>query len=215
MKSIIVLLLSFIMCSLIYSQDSTKSSEYALSFGVRDNFTVGKFIMDIAVKKILDNSHHLRLFLSPNFESYKNDESTTENNFTNEKNSINYSLGIGADYLWILIKNEDIDFFGGTGLAFVYGRRNIKETSYPNGNKITSETAGPTLDLVIRGTVGVEWMVSKKIGIHSEYMFLGSYLWSKSEYKSSYNDVNNPTVTRTTSGMSLDSQVLFGISIYF
>lgn len=227
MKSFYIILMSLIISSTIFPQEnSKKQNNYALSFGIAGNFTLDKFNGEIAVKKIIDDTHQLRLFLSPRIFT-KNDEMNSFNSNNNitvtQDNEIrNYSIGVGADYLWTLITSEDINMFGGTGLVFTYGNNNFKVTSKSkstsnvnDNNKFINETNNPFTNIGIRGTLGVEWKVTDKIGIHSEYLFTGSYNWSKSEIKSSRNDIDNPTKTRTASGISLGSGVLFGISIYF
>jgi hypothetical protein len=203
------------MCTIIYSQENSSSPKYALSFGIADNFRLDKFNMDFAFKKIIDETHQLRFFLSPRISTNNQEVNTSGNIQTQESKLLNYSLGVGVDYLWTLMSNEDINMFGGTGLVFTYGNNNNKSTdNYSNGDKINNEVNNPYINLGIRGIIGVEWKVSKKIGIHSEYLFTGSYNWDKSESISSVNGVDNPTSTRTSSGISLGSGVLFGVSIY-
>lgn len=217
MKSryVVVALVLFI-SSLLYSQEITTNPKYALSFGISENFRLNKFIMDISGKKILDESHQLRLFLAPRISSKLEEVETSGTTQSQDIESLNYSLGVGADYLWILIKNEDINMFGGTGLIITYGFNNSKSTSNgPNNEKSVNELNNQLISAGIRGTVGVEWMVSNKIGIHSEYIFTGSYNYNDSENKFSLNGTANPTNTRTSNGILLDSVVLFGVSIYF
>ena len=215
MKSFFVIVMSLIMCSSIYSQEDSTHPNYALSFGIANNFRLDKFNMDIAVKKNIDNNHQLRLFLSPRIYTNNTENKTSGINPTSESKSFHYSMGIGADYLWTLMNNGDISMFGGTGLVFTYGNNNDKMTSTNiNGNKSFVERNTPSLNIGIRGILGVEWKVSKKIGIHSEYLLTGSYNWNKTESKSSFNDINNPTITSTSSGISLGTGVLFGVSIY-
>jgi len=217
MKSLYVVLISLIMCSLMFAQDSTKHN-WALSFGIADNFRLTNFNMDIAVKKIIDDEHQLRLFLSPRIYTRDEDQSSTNSNQTSNFDHVEYSLGVGADYLWILTKNNDFNLFGGTGLVLTYGNLNDKSTSeYDNGNGIDesiSETNTPSISAGMRGILGVEWKVSEKIGIHSEYLLKGIYTWYKIERKSSLNGIDNPNQTSKISSISLGSSVLFGISIY-
>ncbi len=214
MKPSLVIVISLIMCSLMYSQDSTKHN-WALSFGIADNFRLTNFNMDIAVKKIIDDEHQLRLFLSPRVSTNDQERNISGSSQTAENNNINYSLGVGADYLWILLNEENINLFTGTGLIFIYGNGHSKTTSTSTNGDITiSENNVPNLNAGIRGTLGVEWKVTEKIGIHSEYLLTGSYNWTKQEQKLSVNSVDNPTVTTKTTGISLGTGVLFGISIY-
>ena len=216
MRSFYIILMSLIISSTIFSQEnSKKQNNYALSFGIADNFRLDKFNGEIAVKKIIDNTHQLRFFLSPRILTSNQENKTSGNNSIQVRELRNYSIGVGADYLWTLITSEDINMFGGTGLAFTYGNNNDKVTVNINGHKSISETSNPFTNIGIRGILGVEWKVTDKIGIHSEYIFTGLYNWNKSEIKSSINNIDNPTTTRTSSGISLGSGVLFGISIYF
>ncbi len=213
MKSSFVVVMSLMFCSLIYPQDSTSNPKYALSFGIADNFQLDRFNMDIAAK-IIDDTHQLRLFLSPRISSSNEKQEVSNNSQNQERELFNYSLGVGADYLWKLMTNKDINMFGGTGLIFTYGSRNEKVTSIATNNKATNELNNPYTNIGIRGILGVEWKVTSNIGIHSEYLVTGSYNWNKLESKSSFNGVDNPTVTRKSSGITLGSGVLFGVSIY-
>ena len=216
MKSLSIFVMSLILCSLLYSQENSSDPQYALTFGIADNFRLDRFNMDIAVKKIIDETHQLRLFLSPRVYISDDEENTNGANQTQEREASSYSLGVGADYLWILITNEDINMFGGTGLVFTYEKGNEKFTTISeNGDKNINERSIPTTSAGIRGTLGVEWKVSEKIGIHSEYLLNGSYGWSESENKSSLNGINNPIVSRSSKRISLSSGVLLGVSIYF
>ena len=167
--------------------------------------------MDIAVNKIIDESHQLRLFLLPRI-STKNYEST-EIGRKNNIEQFSYSFGIGAAYLWILISDEEINMFGGTGLIASFGNINSKTTEkldlqYISKSEQTNTNAG------IRWTLGVEWKVSKKIGICSEYLLTGLYNWNKTESKYSRDGVYAPPYKTRSTGISLDTAVLSGVSIY-
>ncbi|MFA6599324.1 MAG: hypothetical protein WCS69_16505 [Ignavibacteriaceae bacterium] len=213
MKTFMVILIGFIGVSAIYSQEKPESPKYALSFGIAGNFTLDKFNGSIAVKKILDDTHQIRLYLSPSIGSSKDE---TDNEAIIKKGThevLSLSLGVGADYLWTLLKDDDINMFGGTGLSFTYGYYKDK-TVTPNssGDENISEMRSPSTNLGIRGILGVEWRVSKKIGIHSEYLLSGFYGWEKTELRS--NSLVNPDRTALENRLSLYSGVLFGVSIY-
>lgn len=52
MRSFYIILMSLIISSTIFSQEnSKKQNNYALSFGIADNFRLDKFNGEIAVKK--------------------------------------------------------------------------------------------------------------------------------------------------------------------
>ncbi len=208
MKLLYVILLCSFICSASYSQQDSSNSKYALSFGIKDILRLTNFDMDIAVKKIIDSSHQLRLFLSPNITRNKSEDNRTENI------SQNYSIGIGSDYLCTLMKEEDISMYGGSGLNFRYRYSSTKTTSKNENDVIIHETINPTTLIGIRGILGVEWKVSNRIGIHSEYLLEGSYSWGEVKTNTSVNNINDPTVETKVNIISLGSRVLFGVSIY-
>lgn len=216
MKSLLVVLIILNIYSSSFSQDSSFIPKYALSFGIKDNFTLSSFNMDIAVKKIFDNSDQLRLFISPRISTLTQDVTIEGNEITRKIENQNYSIGIGADYLWTIINHDDISLFGGTGLIVSYQRGYSKNSiSDSDTTNNTTETINPTINSGIRGFLGVEWKVSRKIGIHCEYLVTGNYFWGKSEMKIFHNNEIDINSKSTSSGITLISNVLFGLSIYF
>ncbi len=216
MKSLLVVLIILTIYSSSFSQDSSFVPKYALSFGIKDNFTLSSFNMDIAVKKIFDNSDQLRLFISPRISTLTQDVTIEGDERTRKLENQNYSIGVGVDYLWTIINQDDISLFGGTGLIVSYQRGYSKNSISDNDTtNNTTETVNPSISSGIRGILGVEWKVSRKIGIHCEYLVTGNYFWAKSETKIFHNreiDINSKS---TSSGITLSSNVLFGLSIYF
>lgn len=213
MKTFMVILLGFIGVTTLCAQEKPASPKYALSFGIAGNFTLNKFNGSIAVKKILDDTHQLRLFLSPSISSSK--EETDNESFIKKetRESVDLSLGIGADYLWMFLNDEDFNMFGGTGLSFTYGYyRNKRVTPTSTGGENILDSTIPSISMGVRGILGVEWMVSKRIGIHSEYLLSGFYDWDKTMSRS--NSLANPDRTTIGNRISLSSSVLFGVSIY-
>ena len=214
MKTILVILFSVASISFVSGQIDSTDSKYALSFGIGDNFTLRNFNMDIAAKKIVDSKHQIRLFLSPYISTGDTKNDNTSQQLV-ESSSQNYSLGIGADYLWILLNKNDINMFGGTGLAFFYGHNSAKKTTtLSDGNMNITESNQPSIQVRLRGTLGVEWMVSRSVGIHSEYLMTGSYIWSRSKNKTTSTNINIITQTSKTTKIGLSTSVLFGLSIY-
>ena len=105
--------------------------------------------------------------------------------------------------------------FSGTGLEFMYGKTHEKATALNDtGDKSVAERNSPTIRTGLRGILGVEWMVNKKIGIHSEYLLVGSYYWSKTEITSSLNGIENSESKSKLWSITLNTEVLFGLSIY-
>ncbi len=215
MKCIYVVLISLVLSIQYYSQTDSSKSNYALSFGISNNFTLSNFNMDIAAKKVLDNTNQIRLFLSPRLSLYNSEEERRENTEMTENESTRYSIGIGVDYIWLLSSIDNFNMYSGTGLVAHYGiDKSEKRLTYSDGNKGLEERSKPYTNLGIRGIIGVEWKVSQRIGIHSEYLLTLSHTWRSSESDFSYNGVNNTHLTSTTSSILLVSQVLFGVSVY-
>ncbi len=178
MKSLLVVLIILTICSPSFSQDSSFIPKYALSFGIKDNFTLSSFNMDIAVKKIFDNSDQLRLFISPRISTLTQDVTIEGEERTRKLENQSYTIGVGADYLWTITNHNDISLFGGTGLIVSYQRGYSKNSiSDSDTTNNTTETINPTINSGIRGILGVEWKVSRKIGIHCEYLVTGNYFW--------------------------------------
>lgn len=216
MKSSFVVLISLILCSFIFPQEKPASPQYALSFGILDNFRLGNFNMDIAVKKIIDDSNQWRLYISPRISVNDQDDDNLELDQIVNINSVIYSFGIGADYLWTLLRNNDLSMFGGSGLVINYGNRKDERTDINNlnGESNFQELNSPRASVGIRGILGIEWKVTDNIGIHSEYLMTGSYDWEKINIKTSLNGISRPRVSRTASKISLFTNVLFGVSFY-
>ncbi len=215
MKTFMVILMGFISVSTMYSQEKSASPKYALSFGIADNFRLDKFIMDIGITKILDDEHRLRLFLSPRILTSNLNEEFSYNDHKNENKSKNNSLSIGADFLFTLVKEDDISLYTGPGLVYTFGLNNNISTSESSiGGKQVQENNLPYYNIGFRGNLGVEWMVSKRISIHSEYVLTGAYNHQKTESTTWINNVDQGKSTRTTTGFSLATGVLFGVSIY-
>ncbi len=129
-KKLLLLLVALFSLTLVLAQEkSCEKQNYAISFGIKDNFTLKNFIMEIAVKKIINEKSQLRLFLSPEFKNENIDKSISDTSLTVDLNEKRIDLGIGLDYLWILAENNDIDFYGGSGLIVTYTERKDEYTS--------------------------------------------------------------------------------------
>ena len=216
MRTLLVVLMVLTFYPSSFSQDTSFIPKYALSFGIKDNFTLSSFNMDIAMKKIFEDSNQLRLFVSPRITTLNQDSNVEGTGQSQEIETRNYSLGIGADYLWTLMVQDDFRLFGGPGLILSYSKRQNKNyTSMNDSTNNTNETSAVTTDAGLRGILGVEWKVSEKIGIHCEYIVTGSYYWEQSDQKIFINGVQDIAIKKTGTGIYLSSNVLFGLSIYF
>lgn len=216
MKPLTAFIVTIILCTSVYAQEE-KERNYALSFGIGNNFQLSNFNMDIAVKEVLDNQHQVRLFLSPRISTSNTENAQSGSSSTSENDNSNYSLGMGVDYLWQLAAKDEFIMYSGTGVIASYGNGgdNKNTTQFINGGSVSNETTSPFWSVGLRGILGVEWRVSERVGIHSEYVAYGKYSWSKTENKTSGAGVVNPSTTTTTSKrFELGSYVLFGLSIY-
>jgi len=214
MKAIYVVLISLFISAQIYSQSDSSKSCYALTFGISDSFTLTNLDADIAVKKVLDNSDQIRLLFSPRIfnTASTEDKYFTENDYTSEKTT--YSIGLGADYLWNLAKEDDFQMFGGSGVLFSFGN-SLTETKYLyDDTHFIYESWAPVYGVGLRGSLGVEWKVSKRIGIHCEYLMTVLYNYQKTEEKKTYDGISNPVETEIYERVTLGSRVLFGLSVY-
>jgi hypothetical protein len=215
MKAIYVVLISLFISAQIYSQSDSSKSCYALSFGISNNFTLTNLDADIAVKKVLDNSDQIRLLFSPRVLSTA---ATYDKNYDNDDyiyERTSYSVGIGADYLWNLVKEDDFQMFGGSGVIFSLGNNLVNETNVHIDTLNTIyESWSPVYGVGLRGSLGVEWKVSKRIGIHCEYLMTVLYNYQKLEEKETNYGMSNPVETETYERVILGSRVLFGLSVY-
>lgn len=206
MKTFNAIILSIILFSLAHGQEDYIPAKYALSFGIGDNFTLKKFNSSIGAKKILDEKHQIRLFISPglsvNHTTYEDDGQETSDNRTQ-----NYSLGLGTDYLWVLLSNYNVNLFAGSGLFVAGGYNKSKNISYLSDNETISESFQTMVQGGLRGILGVEWRVSSNIGIHSEYLLAATVSRRKTENKTTA-DISN------LNSINVSSSVLFGISLY-
>ncbi|MGK9370092.1 hypothetical protein ACSSWA_14440 [Melioribacter sp. Ez-97] len=209
MKTVFGVIVSLLLSSFVSAQSDTANSRYALTFGISDNFTLSKFDMNIAFKKMLENSNQLRFFISPSINTY--DFSHEDSSVVSENDKTSLDFGIGADYLWKLIKKDDFIMYGGSGLMLLYSSQNDEGgySNYKNEIDRTGFTAG------LRGILGAEWFISKNIGIHAEYLTFLSYGWNNTERKIFANGQQLPIVKEKSNALSMTTLVLFGLSVYF
>lgn len=153
MKTVYTLLLALFLFSFMYGQEKVSPDQYALSFGIGDNFTLKKFNASIAVKKIRDEKHEIRLFISPEL-SASRVEQEDEGELISEHKTQNSSLNIGTDYLWILLRNSSVNLFTGAGLFAGYGYNKLNIVSYLGGDETKSYQL--TLETGPRAILGVE-----------------------------------------------------------
>jgi hypothetical protein len=212
MKSLLFMFLILI-TSFVYSQEKESESHYALSFGIRENFTLDRFNGDIAFK-IVNNTHQWRLFISPDFAILNSDEKIDTSDHLVQTDTDVFSIGIGADYLWTILRKDDLSMLAGTGITGSYGKQHEKRTRNDfNGDFIEEEMDGPVISAGVRGILGIEWMVSDNIGIHTEYLMTLFYQRISIDMT---RNLNNAAVIieRDVQRIYLNNSVLFGVSFY-
>jgi opacity protein-like surface antigen len=209
MKTALGVIVSLLLSSFVSAQSDTSNSRYALTFGISDNFTLSKFHMDIALKKMLENSNQLRFFISPSIDTYNS--SVEDSVLVSENDLKGFVLGVGTDYLWKLIKKDGFIMYGGSGLMFSFTSYS-NESSFSN-NKNEEDRTGFTAGL--RGILGTEWFIRKNISVHAEYLMYLSYSWNKNERKLTANGQQLPIVKEKSNALSMTTLVLFGLSVYF
>lgn len=216
MKSISAILISIIMCSALYAQQDSTKSDYAITFGIADNFRLDKFNMDFAVKKILDDKHQLRLMISPSISGIDSEQDMGYNSTLPpaKRDDLSYSISLAVDYFWYPLQSGNVFLYTGPGLSVSFEGLSQKSTNYQDSQtKIVNENETSYTGIGIRGILGAEWKVTENIGIHSEYLFTGSYGSTKEETKSNIGNVSNK-MEQTRNRYIFRSVVLFGVSIY-
>lgn len=216
MKSRLVVLVLFLFTCSALPQDSVFTPKYALSFGIGQNFTLTKFNGEIAVKTILSNSDQIRILLQPVYDATTSDyPELTNYSFQTLENS-QFSLGLGADYLWLISSNRDISISAGPGLSILYHSAFEKRRNYAGeGAYQITETKQYRTGIELRGTFLAEWKVSEMIGIHSEYRLGFSYGNDKILSRYVVTGFSDSSSEIKTNHLAITSIVVFGLSVYF
>ncbi|MCK6613804.1 MAG: hypothetical protein L6Q47_06165 [Ignavibacteriaceae bacterium] len=213
-KSLRLLLIFFICAVPLFAQDSADTPNYALSFGISSKFKLTQYSGQIAVKKILENSDQIRLFINPfyEFSDYNSVHYNSPNEF--QLNSSQWSINAGADYLWTAFKTDELLFYIGPGLSFYFSDQSGRQPLILY-QMLYSESESVSYSAGVRGIIGTEWKVTQSIGLHSEYILLG--LWNKS--KTTEKRFEEETLARTLNYSEehtiFESRLLFGLSVYF
>lgn len=114
------------------------------------------------------------------------------------------NIECSAEYIWYFPTGSDLFLFMGGGPDFRYDQREYTYSFHKNWS------AG------LIGTIGVEWFVSQKISIHSEYYVSAYYNFSKSnDWSPSYSTSDYRIDEKSTSFNLQSGNVLFGLSVYF
>lgn len=217
MRTLISILVGFILFSSTNAQEESPSPGYAFTFGVGPNLTLTKFNFDLAVKKIVNENEHIRLFFSPRVTVNEMDRGESPAYRIDKEELDDYSATVGADYVWIVDKQGDFRTYAGLGLNYKYGYKlkKITQVAKLNPGGKTEEVTTTSKALGARVFFGAEWMVTKIIGIHAEYIPWFSHNWSTEEKVGTLNNVAVSPSTVKYNDIYLTTDVLFGVSIYF
>ena len=211
MKLLKIFVLSTLISTFAFAQDNLPNNGYALSFGISQNFTLSDFDGYIAFKKIFNGGNQLRFLLRPEY-THKNSSIEDNQNIYDkiETTANGLSLSIGADYLWRVLQNNNVQMYGGGGVLVGYGNSKTEQTKTYSDSTLTSTSKINFWTLGIRGILGAEWLVTKNIGLHAEYILNFKYNNSKTD---AIQD-SNPSGSRKNDEFSLGQSVFFGISFY-
>ncbi len=211
MKLLRIFVLSILLSTFAFAQDNLPNNGYALSFGISQNFTLSDFDGYIAFKKIFNSGNQLRFLLRPEYTHKNNSIEDSRNIYDKSETTSNeLSLSIGVDYLWRLLQNNNVQMYGGGGLLVGYGNSKTEETITYSDSTLTSTSKINFWTFGIRGILGAEWLVTRNIGLHAEYILNFKY---NNRDVEAIQDVN-PTGTRKDNEFSLGQSVFFGISFY-
>ena len=177
--------------------DDSNTLKWALSFGIRENFTLGSFDgQGISLRRQLSENSGMRLseyfwISGDNTDSYR---------------ALNR---ISLLYIRIIHPNQKIRFFWGVGPSYEYDYRiNTSSSKHVEDiNKLWS--------IGLRGVFGVEYFIIDQISIHAEYLSIAQY--SRHTNILNWADAGMED-TESSHGyfkMGIGEGVLFGVSVYF
>lgn len=213
-KSFRAFLFIFLFSATLFAQDSADTPEYALSFGISSWFTLTQYSGQIAVKKILENSDQIRLFIKPLYNFSENNSVRYYSPYKFQLNSSQTSLNIGADYLWSAYKTDDLLLYIGPGCSFYFSNNSGRQTLvFIQLFYIDTETTDYSLGL--RGIIGTEWKITQSIGLHSEYILLGRWNISETTEKLYEGETLTRTINYSEEHTIFESRLLFGLNFYF
>ncbi len=211
MRLLKIFVLSTLISTFAFAQDNLPNNGYALSFGISQNFTLSDYDGFIAFKKIFNSGNQLRFLLRPDYTYKSNSIEDNQNIYDKSETTSNgFVLSLGTDYLWRLLQNNNVQMYGGGGFLLGYNNSKTEQTTTYSDSTLTSTSKINFWTFGIRGILGAEWLVTKNIGLHAEYIFNVKYNNKKTD---TIQD-NNPTASRKDDEFSLGQSVFFGISFY-
>lgn len=229
MKKLGFLLVVFMLVSVVIlsAQDkpANNCSCWALQFAINQNFTLNTFQGSlISLKKNLGESYAIRFGISPFYNSGSRDQDRVISNANGDstisttKDASQFEGGLELQFIWIFKPKNNLNFYTGVGPSLLYD----KEKATMKDKKSTIEMGNvdiKSFGVGLSGLAGVEWRVSKAIGVHAEYRCHFVYQTIDEKQKGTVYDWDyNPPKSQTTKTSSLffsGDGVRFGLSVYF
>lgn len=202
---------------------------WSTQFSVQPNFTLGTFSGSLlSLKRHLGSGNAIRFGLSFGISDRTDDQvasltyPTLGSSQTAGEDGNSWSLGLNASYFWYSSGDAPIRaFWGGGPFIGLSGNGSERKTINSTTNQSTDSTT-ITFDsdgwqVGLAGSLGVEWLVAKRVGLFAEYGAGLSY-FSFTEKRTATITQNSSTETakhdfhRTEFG---GNGARFGLSAYF
>jgi hypothetical protein len=189
------------------SRQETQRDPWAVQFRVTENFTLGSFEGSVlALKRHLTPHHSIRASLGLSLRG-QTSEATRDTLLSSRENDA-HAVNINMEYLWYARPQSTISLFLGGGPLFQYARSS-SSTAFPSPSPSITRTDKA---FGIRAVVGVEWFVTRQIGLHSEY---GVETVRNTQEQTNRSPFSPPYTTKVTSWSVEGRSAYLGASVYF
>jgi hypothetical protein len=180
---------------------------WAVQFRVTDNFTLSSFEGSVlALKRHLTPSHSIRASLGLSLQG-QTSEAIRDTLLSSRENDV-HSVSFNLDYLWYARPQSTLSLFLGGGPLFQYNTA-TSDYEFPTPSpsvKRTDRAFG------VRAVVGVEWFVTRQIGLHSEY---GVEAVRNTDETTNRGPSSPPYTTKVTTWSVQGRSAYLGASVYF
>jgi hypothetical protein len=161
---------------------------WSAQFSVQPNFTLGSFSGTLlSLKRHYGGGHAIRFGVSFGISDRGDDQvsSFTNPSFgasqTSGEDGNTWSVGVNGSYFWYSGGDGPIRaFWGGGPFVGLSGngsdRNTINSTSTPSTDSTTVTYDSDGWQVGLGGSLGVEWLVAKRVGLFAEYGASLSYL---------------------------------------
>jgi hypothetical protein len=190
--------------------------KFALQFQISENFTLTNFQgATLSGKYHLGKRSAVRLGLSLNFDDSDSDrEINLSDTLHINENAQNNSIGftISSQYLYYLVRTDDIGFYLGTGPTIGFGNSESEFKSVSFDSTInTGSGSGDSFTIGLDAILGVEWSFHKDMTLSAEYGMKFYYT-----HRNEKLDSTESKYERTIDSYRItQNYVNFGISVYF